>query len=167
MVCGVVAGIQESLQQKQTQTETPTSVQVPLDHVANAVQITQQQLATQLQQMQLMMQTMKMHYNAAPHGTRQECGGRGYHGNQSSYPGRGGRGSQNNGNCHTGCGGRVNSNLTRYCWKHGMCDHPGKYCSTQADGHQKVAVWFNKMSVSERNFTWQVSSIPANKNNVE
>ena len=41
MVRNVVAGLQEALQQEQTQTETPTSVQVPVDHVANAVQSTQ------------------------------------------------------------------------------------------------------------------------------
>ena len=49
VVCDVVSGLQEALQQEQNQTETPTSVQAPVDHVSNAVQITQQQLATQLQ----------------------------------------------------------------------------------------------------------------------
>ena len=39
------------------------SVQAPVDHVANAVQNNQQQFATQLQKMQLMMQTIQMHYN--------------------------------------------------------------------------------------------------------
>ena len=37
MVRDVVAGIHEDLQQEQTQMETLTSVQAPVDHVANAV----------------------------------------------------------------------------------------------------------------------------------
>ena len=56
----VVAGLHEALQQEQTQTKKLTSVQAPVDHVANAVQSTQQHLATQLHQMKLMMQTMQM-----------------------------------------------------------------------------------------------------------
>ena len=55
MVRDVVAGLQEALQQDQVQTETLTVVQGPVDHVANAVQNIQQQLATQLNQMQAMM----------------------------------------------------------------------------------------------------------------
>ena len=48
-----------------------------------------------------------------------------------------------------------------------MCAHPVKYCRTPAYGHQRDAVWCNKMSDSERNCTWQVGSIPASKANVE
>ena len=44
MVCDVVAGIQEYLQQDQAQ----MVVQAPVDHVANVVQNTHHQLATQL-----------------------------------------------------------------------------------------------------------------------
>ena len=69
MVCDVVAGLQEDLHQEQTHTETLTSMKAPVDHVANAVQSNHQQLATQLQKIQSMMQTMQMHYNAVPHGT--------------------------------------------------------------------------------------------------
>ena len=87
MVCDVVAGLQEALQQDQTQTENLTSVQVPVDHVDNTLQSTHKQLATQLQKMQLMMQTMQMHYNSVQCGTHQDYGGRGYHGKQSSYSG--------------------------------------------------------------------------------
>ena len=72
MVRDVVAGLQEALQQDQTQMETPTRVHAPVDHVAKAVQSTQQQLATQLQQMQLTVQTIKINYNEVPHGTRQD-----------------------------------------------------------------------------------------------
>ena len=93
MVRDVVAGLQEALQQEQTQTETPASVQAPVDHVANKVQSTQQQLATQLQKIQSMMQTMQMHYNTVPHGTcqnygvHQDYGRLRYHGNQPLYCG--------------------------------------------------------------------------------
>ena len=41
MVRGVVSGLQEAFQQYQAQTDTPTNMQEPLDHVANAVQNTQ------------------------------------------------------------------------------------------------------------------------------
>ena len=88
IVRNVVERLQVALQQYQTHTETRTSVQAPVDHVANAVQNTQKQLATQLQQMKSMMQTTQMHYNTVPHGTRKDYGGRqdyegsGYHGKQ-------------------------------------------------------------------------------------
>ena len=118
MVRDVVVGLQEALQQYQDQTDTLTIVQGPVDHIFNAMQNTQQQLDTHLHKMQLMMQTMQMHYNAVPHGTRQDYGGlqdyggRGYHGNQLSYRGRGERGAKNNRNWCRGCGGRANINLT-------------------------------------------------------
>ena len=58
MVCDVVAGIQEALQQEKVQTDTLTVVLTPVDHGDNAVQNTQKQLVTQLQKMKLMMQEM-------------------------------------------------------------------------------------------------------------
>ena len=58
MIHNVVTGLQEALQQDQSQTETPTVVHAPVDHVANAVKKNRQQLATQLQKMQSMMQAM-------------------------------------------------------------------------------------------------------------
>ena len=69
VVLNVVAGLQEALQQDQVQTDNLMVVQAPVDHVANAVQNTQQQLSTQLQKIQAIMQAMKMKYPAAPHGT--------------------------------------------------------------------------------------------------
>ena len=66
MVWYVVTGLQEALQQDQSPTENKTTVQEPIDHVANVVQITQKQLATQLQQMQEMMQAIQIQYSAAP-----------------------------------------------------------------------------------------------------
>ena len=42
MVRDIVAGLQEDLQQDQSHTETPTSIQAPVDYVVNAVQNTQQ-----------------------------------------------------------------------------------------------------------------------------
>ena len=64
------------MQQDQSQTETATVVLVPVNNLANAVQNNQQQFSTQLQQMQTMMQAMHIQYVAAPHGTRQDYGGR-------------------------------------------------------------------------------------------
>ena len=100
MVHYAVAGLQEAFQQVQYYTETSAVVQAPVDHVANAVQNTQQHLATQMQQMQAMMQDIQIQYATAPPGTRQDYGGlqdygrQGYHGNQSSYRGWGGRGAK-------------------------------------------------------------------------
>ena len=51
VVRDVVVGLQEALQQEQFQVETTMVVQAPAYHVANAVQNTQQQFATQLQKM--------------------------------------------------------------------------------------------------------------------
>ena len=60
MVINVVTGIQEALQKYQVQTDTLTVVQAPLDHVGNAAQNTQKQLATQLHKIQAMLQEMQM-----------------------------------------------------------------------------------------------------------
>ena len=90
---------------------------MPVDHVSNAVQNTQQQLATQLHKIQAMIQTMQMQYAVAPQVARQYYGclqdyiGRGYQGHQSNYRGQGGRDAQHNRNWRGGRGGRVNSNL--------------------------------------------------------
>ena len=48
---GVIAGLQEVLQHEQVLTESTTVIGASVDHVASAVQNTQQQLATQQQQM--------------------------------------------------------------------------------------------------------------------
>ena len=58
MVRDVVAGLQKILQQEQVLAENPAVIEEPVDHMANAVQNTHQQLATQLQQMYSMTQTM-------------------------------------------------------------------------------------------------------------
>ena len=60
MVRNVVSGLHEALQQEQVKTETLAVVQAPVDHVANAVQNTQKQLAKELQQMQAIIQAMQM-----------------------------------------------------------------------------------------------------------
>jgi len=51
MLRGVVTGLKEALQQEKYPTDNTTTIPEPIDHVANAVKITQQKLATQLQQM--------------------------------------------------------------------------------------------------------------------
>ena len=55
MVRDVVAELKEVLQQEQVLTDNTTVIEAPVDHVANAVQNTQQKLATHIQQMQAMM----------------------------------------------------------------------------------------------------------------
>ena len=73
-VRNVVVGIHEDLQQEKTQEETPASMQAPVDHVANTVQSTQQQLASHLQKIQSIVKIIQMHYNAVPHVKRQDYG---------------------------------------------------------------------------------------------
>ena len=41
----------------------------------------------------------------------------------NNYRGQGGRGAQIRVNWRGGRGGRASSDLTHYCWKHGMRDH--------------------------------------------
>ena len=60
IVCEVVAGLQEVLQQEKVTIEHLTVVESPIDYVDNAVKKTQQQLATQLQQIQAMIQATQM-----------------------------------------------------------------------------------------------------------
>ena len=59
-VRNMVAGLQEFLQQQQAPTENPMIIPEPVDHVANAVQSNQQQLVTQLQQMQSIIKNMQL-----------------------------------------------------------------------------------------------------------
>ena len=98
MVCDVVSGWQEVLQQETVLTDNATVIEALVNYVANAVKITQKQLATQLQQMQAMMQEMQLQYSAGPQNTYQYCGGRGYHSGHANYRVQGGGGAQCKGN---------------------------------------------------------------------
>ena len=115
MVLNVVAGLQEDLQQKQSPTENATTILEPIDNVANRVQNTQQQLATQLHQ----MQAMHIQYATVPNHAYQYYGGRGYHGGYNNYCGQVGWGTQRRINWSGGRRGQGNSYLTHYCWTHG------------------------------------------------
>ena len=98
MVRDVVAGLQEVLQQNQVLTENMTAIEAPVNHVASAMQNTQQKFATQLQKIQEMMQTMQLQYAAGPQNAHQEYGGCGLHVGNENYCGQGGRGAQRRGN---------------------------------------------------------------------
>ena len=87
MVHDVVAGLLEVLRQEKAPTENATTVPEAVNHVANAVQITHQQLDTQLQQMQAILQAMHMQYSAKPHHDHQDYGSCGYHGGHTNYRG--------------------------------------------------------------------------------
>ena len=76
IVRDVVEGIQELLQQNKYPIETSVTAFEPHKHVANAVQSNQQKLASQLQQMQIMMQAMQLQYATLPQPTYQDYGGR-------------------------------------------------------------------------------------------
>ena len=114
-----------------------------------------------------MIQAMQMQYAVELQNAHQDYGGRGYHSGHANYRGQGGCGAQCRVNWRGGRGGRVNRDLTHYCWTHGMCYYPGKYCRTPVEGHKKGALWFKKKSGSKRNCTWQVGSIPASKTNAK
>ena len=72
MVRNMVAELQKALQQEQSPTENATTIPERVDHVPNAVQSTQKNLATQLQQTQAIIQRMQMKYSAAPQHAHQE-----------------------------------------------------------------------------------------------
>ena len=61
----VLAGLKEVLQQEKSPIKTPETISEPNEHLENAVQSTQQKLAAQLQQIQIMMQAMQLQYAAA------------------------------------------------------------------------------------------------------
>ena len=104
--------------------ENMTVIKTPVDHEANLLQNTHKQLATQLQQIQVMMQAMQMRYSAGLHNVHKYYGGSGYHSGHTNYRGQGGRGVQLRGNWQGVPVGRVNRDLTNCCWTHGMCSHP-------------------------------------------
>ena len=70
----------------------------PLNHVSNAVKNIHQQLGTQLQKMQEIIQTIQMQYVAGPQNTHQDYGGHGYHAGHEKYFSQGGSGEQRRGN---------------------------------------------------------------------
>ena len=76
------------------------------------VKITQQQLATQLQKMQTMMQTMQMQYSAAPQQAHLDYGIRGYNGGHNNYFVQRVRGAQRKENWQGGQCGWGNSDIT-------------------------------------------------------
>ena len=80
MVRDVVSELQEVLQKEKVPAENPTIIPEQVNYVDNAVQSTQPQLTTKLQQMKATMQEIQMQYAAAPQHAHQDAGGRGYHG---------------------------------------------------------------------------------------
>ena len=153
IVRDVVPGLREVLQQEQVPTDNTKVIEAPVNHVAKAVQKTQQQLATRLQKMKATIQAMQLQYSAGPQNAHQYYGGPGYHGGHVNYRGQGGCGAQRIGNWRGKSGGHDNRDLTHYCWTHGMCAHLSKYCRTPEEGHNKDMLWCNKMLGSERKFT--------------
>ena len=93
MVRNAISGMQEFLQQYQYPTNTLPVISEPNEHIHNAVQNTQHQLAAQLHQMQTMVQDMQLKYDAAPHPNHQYYVSRGYYGGQKHFCGRGVHGS--------------------------------------------------------------------------
>ena len=92
--CDVVAGLKEVLQQEQALTETPLVFSEPSEHVVNAVQNTQHQLAAQHQQIQSTMKNMQIQHAATLHPFHQEYEGCGYYRDHKSFRGRGGHSTQ-------------------------------------------------------------------------
>ena len=69
--------MQEVLQQEKVPKENLAVIEAPVHHVDNVMQNTQQQLTTQLDQIQVMMKVIKMQYAAGPQNAHQYYGGRG------------------------------------------------------------------------------------------
>jgi hypothetical protein len=113
---------------------------------------TQQQLQTQIQQMQQAMSLLQTQLSNQGYNPSSGQGyNQGYNprGGQSSfgYQGRGrGRGrGQGRGSSYRP------RNYAIYCWTHGGCGHTGATCLTKLAGHQDAATFTNKMGGSTRN----------------
>ena len=128
MVRNVAVWMQEVLQKEKSLTKNPPVISEPNEHVANAVQNTNQKLVTQLQQMQTIMQAMHLQYTTAPQPTHQAYGGCGYYIGQNKHCDWGGCGSQHWVSWRGVCAGQGSSDLTHYCWTQIMCVHSGNYC---------------------------------------
>jgi hypothetical protein len=114
----------------------------------------QQQLVTQLAQMQQAMALLQTQVN---HNAARHHNGRDYHERSGGYHGRG-RGYQGRGGGSYGRGrapGRANTfrqrNTSEYCWTHGGCGHRGQDCLTKLPDHQNTATFENKMGGSTNN----------------
>jgi hypothetical protein len=157
LVQQVVDGLQQAMI-----AETPPDVSADLMlQMANSV-TTQQQLHTQIQQMQQAMSLLQTQianqqyapppsqpprpaYQAPayqppyqpPHPPFQARGG----GRAPFRPqGRGGRGGRGGGNRFR------QRNTSLYCWTHGGCGHTSNTCLAKLPGHQDAATFQNKMS---------------------
>lgn len=147
LVQQVVDGIQQVLLPDDAGPDPTTEILQQVMKSASASSTTQQQLATQIQQLQQMMATMKMQMNAHQHNTTTPIvdpnvdGGR-VRGGGTFGRGRGGQGDQ---------ALRYPLRYNFYCWTHGGCGHLGSRCRNKAPGHNDDVTFGNKMSGSKVN----------------
>lgn len=72
-------------------------------------------------------------------------GGRGTRGGRGARGGRGGRGALNTTNIFGRHPRWHRSNVSRYCWSHGACNHNSSECNNPLPGHQNAAIFENRM----------------------
>jgi type II secretory pathway component PulJ len=155
LVQQVVAGIQDAMVSETPPTNDPNAeIIAQMANSATRSSEVQQQLQTQLQQMQQAMGLLQTQLSNQTYNQYQPSGGRntyGYqgqsgHGNYQGYQGRGGEGR--------GRGGRGQyrtRNTSIYCWTHGGSGHTSANCKAKVTGHQDCATFQDKMGGSTRN----------------
>jgi hypothetical protein len=162
LVQQVVDGLQNVLAPENQPDDESTALLSQMANSASQTSEAQQQLLTQLTQMQQAMallqtqvnnqgQQGQQYYPPPFQPSFQQGGGRGYNNpNQGrgfyGTPGRDGRGRGRGG--RFGNGGRNHyrqRNTSLYCWTHGGCGHLSSACETKLEGHQNAATFQNKM----------------------
>jgi hypothetical protein len=144
LVQQVVDGMQQAMATDTTADESAAML-MQMSNSATQASETQQQLQTQLQQMQHAMSLLQA--QVTNQGSNQNLfGGQNP---PSNYQGRG------RGRSRGGREGRGNNyrqrNTSIYCWTHGACGHASTICLTKLAGHQNAATFQNKMGGSTNN----------------
>jgi hypothetical protein len=153
LVQQVVEGLQHVLTPEEPPEAESSALIQEMANLATCTTKTQQQLVTQLTQMQQAMALLQTQVNSQsqPYSPPfQHRGGRGYYGNVAQS----GRGNSGCGYCsgNGGCGNYFHQrNTAIYCWTHGGCGHLGAICNAKLPGHQDTASFLNKMRGSTYN----------------
>ena len=139
LVQQVVDGVQLALLPPEGMQDPATDILQQVVNSVSATSSTQQQLLTQIANLQQSVTQMQFQFNASYQQPPiiDTSGGRGRgtgRGGGSQGRGRGGRGAN-----------RYPRRYNSYCWSHGGCGHLGNTCRDKKPGHQDAATFENKM----------------------
>jgi type II secretory pathway component PulJ len=150
LVQQVVDGIQQAMS-ADSQPDESADLLAQMANSATQNSETQEQLKSQLQQMQQAMASLQTQLS---NGGGANLGYQGYQGQGRGYQGqgRGYQGRSNRGGGRGAGGGRFRQrNNAIYCWTHGGCGHTSTACLAKLTGHQDTATFQNKMGGSTSN----------------